>query len=558
MRLTTVPDTKIRVFRAVPVGHKLYVALALYCALLLLAAPLFLYLLGPDVVAYISIARHYATGDWADAVNTYWSPLVSWLTAPLVLIGIPGLIAFKIVGIFAGAAALLATVKLARGFEISSGIQTVIVCTAALMIASYSLTGSSTDVLVLAIALFYFKIILDHSYEHSRTAGILCGLLGALGFYAKAYIFCFFLVHFTAITVLRLVRQTSSARKRTLLNYLVGVAVFFAGCTPWLVAMHAKTGTLSLGTTGAWNYRMVGPKSPGFAQYYHLIPPPNPQAISMWEAPSPDLLPAWHPLISLRSLEYQLKLIVHNCRSLRTFLLETSLFSFAAIFAYLVWGISSGELARYRWPLVFATVLILPSGYLLISVEGRYVWPALLIVLLMGAVAIDAATRSSKRLVRSVAITGYALSFALFPMKQLVGARNGGKALFLASSTLRDTIPAHSRMAACGSWNSSLALAYYLNLRFYGSTGATSAERAVRAALIPGANPATDPPSPTPAQVADSLRANHISYYLVWPACRVLPPAKLLTAPIALPGFQGVRIFRVAGSVNLDNIAAAE
>jgi len=36
---------------------------------------------GADGVSYIDIAAAYARGDWAHALNAYWSPLYSWLLA---------------------------------------------------------------------------------------------------------------------------------------------------------------------------------------------------------------------------------------------------------------------------------------------------------------------------------------------------------------------------------------------------------------------------------------------------------------------------------------------
>lgn len=39
------------------------------------------HLINPDGIAYLDVAAAYARGDWAQAVNAYWSPLYSWLLA---------------------------------------------------------------------------------------------------------------------------------------------------------------------------------------------------------------------------------------------------------------------------------------------------------------------------------------------------------------------------------------------------------------------------------------------------------------------------------------------
>ena len=39
------------------------------------------YAFDPDGVAYADVARAWLRGDWHNALNTYWSPLYSWLLA---------------------------------------------------------------------------------------------------------------------------------------------------------------------------------------------------------------------------------------------------------------------------------------------------------------------------------------------------------------------------------------------------------------------------------------------------------------------------------------------
>src|SRR4051795_1245260 len=39
-----------------------------------------------DGVSYLAIARNYAAGDWHAALNSYWSPLYSWLLAFLMVL----------------------------------------------------------------------------------------------------------------------------------------------------------------------------------------------------------------------------------------------------------------------------------------------------------------------------------------------------------------------------------------------------------------------------------------------------------------------------------------
>jgi hypothetical protein len=56
--------------------------MASYLIVCAVALPWHLHRVGPDASAYLTIARKYNAGDFHNAVNGYWSPLLSWLIAP--------------------------------------------------------------------------------------------------------------------------------------------------------------------------------------------------------------------------------------------------------------------------------------------------------------------------------------------------------------------------------------------------------------------------------------------------------------------------------------------
>ncbi|QUV78790.1 hypothetical protein [Chloracidobacterium thermophilum] len=88
------------------VRHPLTWILLAYTALGLgLLAP-YQFQINPDGIAYLDIAEKYARGDVWGAVNAYWSPLISWLTAGLRLLGLPPQVAIKLVLLTGGAVAL--------------------------------------------------------------------------------------------------------------------------------------------------------------------------------------------------------------------------------------------------------------------------------------------------------------------------------------------------------------------------------------------------------------------------------------------------------------------
>ncbi|MBK5285201.1 MAG: hypothetical protein JJE25_07335, partial [Bacteroidia bacterium] len=62
--------------------------LIIYTIAAIILFPAFHYTFQTDTLQYLVIAQKYANGFFADAVNSYWSPLFSWLIAVLLKTGI--------------------------------------------------------------------------------------------------------------------------------------------------------------------------------------------------------------------------------------------------------------------------------------------------------------------------------------------------------------------------------------------------------------------------------------------------------------------------------------
>jgi len=64
--------------------------------------PVFRYEMNPDGCSYMNIAKQYLDGNFWDAVNAYWSPLISWLLIPFMVAGIDAPLATKILSVIVG------------------------------------------------------------------------------------------------------------------------------------------------------------------------------------------------------------------------------------------------------------------------------------------------------------------------------------------------------------------------------------------------------------------------------------------------------------------------
>lgn len=527
---------------------------AVYLAVIAAAYPFYRHITAPDAISYIAVARHYLDRQWSEALNPYWSPLLSWLTAVLLAIGVPGLAAIKLVCIGAGSAGLAAVLRLARLLELTPYLAGIAAITAACMAANYALSRITPDLLSAAILLWYFTVIFSPRYSRAPHSGPLCGFIGVLGYLAKAYCFYFFLLHFVIVSAVFWWRTAGLERRAIRRHFVTGLAVFIVGCAPWIAIVSIRAGTPTISTAGVWNRRMVGPQSPGFPQYYRLMPPSSPHALSMWENPSPALLPNWSPLGSRVNFRHQIRILNINVHGFFYVINHTSVFALGALLLYFAWGLRRAIHGFLHPLLVVLTIAIVPVGYLLLTLrdrygwDDRYFWAGLFLVLLTGFALIQASWTAFTPFGRNFVVAVYALSFVIGPLRELRYDSYGGRVLYKESVDLRTKIPAGKRLAICGQWNDGIAMASVLNTPFYGATGITDGEKEFRTAVNPNPNPPRFPDVLSPEEIARSLRDNKIDYLVVMPDCPARPASDLLMNRIPVPDEPRIELYKLNDS----------
>jgi hypothetical protein len=520
--------------------------LIVYAVLFAVLLPFYWYALTPDTVSYISIAREYAHGHWAEAVNTYWSPAFSWLIAAFLALRIPEPLAFHLASGLGGIAMLLAVARTARLFRLSRRLTLAVLYTSAIVCLNFVLLQPGPDLLLAAIVLAYFVLVISPDATTRTSQAGQCGLLGAAAFLTKAFGFYFFLAHFALMAAFYAVRERG--RRRAVLAWsATGFAVFAVASAPWIVAVSRKTGALSLGSTGGWNYRLVGPQSTGYPQYFRLFPPASPHAVSMWDEPH-AFQPRWSPIASAANLRHELALIVSNVKSYAGFLMVASALSFAILLSYLVWGLARGS--GTPWPHVLLLFLLFPGPYILVSIQSRYIWILTFLLLLMAAVPIQDLEAVLSPAARWILVAGVAASFLLMPAAGLALQRNAGRGLHRIAANLAKVYGVHGRIASCGDWNDSLEIAYFDGDSYYGSTAPTADEAGFSRELNPELRRrATIPPLPDIPPAAAQLRQYRIDYYLDWAACPFLDPRIGALPEITGGGIPGLKVYRATGSL---------
>lgn len=251
-----------------------------------------------DGISYISIARQYADGHGDTAVNAYWSPLISWLMAPLLRAGIPEIPAFHTVSIV--------------GMAIGIGLGTRLVwrCTSHNVWASWLFLGTTgvfaagnirvltPDMLVVAWVLCFVVVLVRLTRRMSdgtstHRDGALVGVVCALGYFAKFFLlpvmFVSVAVWLLVVSVWRRSNSGSSlvgAARLPLTRLAVALVVGGLLAAPWVGALSVKYGYVTAGSSFTVNMASkTGPVADVGAEggVPVLWEPPNQRAVSFGE-----------------------------------------------------------------------------------------------------------------------------------------------------------------------------------------------------------------------------------------------------------------------------------
>ncbi|MGH9269128.1 MAG: ArnT family glycosyltransferase [Acidimicrobiales bacterium] len=493
--------------------------------------PYFRWILFKDEISYIAIAGRYADGD-PDAVNSYWAPLLSWLLAVPIALGVSPFFAAKVLSVLVGLAALLAFRRLLSTFSVGGWLGVILELSLIPALLFAALRFVTPDLLLAAVVVGYLSVILDSRYGGRRWGGAWCGLAGALAFFTKSYALFFFLAHFTVMSGLHGLRASGRGRARVVRSWVTGVAVFLALVAPWAGLLTARYGTRTLGVNSSYNHAIVGPESKGRPIFWvGLVPPAKPGDTSIWEDPHifGEWVEAWSPLGSPGALVHQGKLIAKNLN-----LTLSALSSFTLLMPAILVGAAAvcagGRPFRdARLPLFggLFTFLVYPAGYLLVHSEDRYLLPLLLLgVAMAGAMLGDlfSAARSGFRARKAVLLVSLAASLMLTPLFGLAtGANAGADAVPEVASQLEGRGLEGARLASNRpDFGGSVIVAHHLGAEYWGMV----------------------PEAPLP-QVVEVLRSNGIEYYLVWDAEPIEEASQLRLVAEVETGKRELRVYAV-------------
>ncbi len=464
-------------------GFFLIVVLIAYTILGLCLIGYYRYQINPDGISYISIAQKYLNGDFSNAINGYWGPLISWLLMPFLRFGVEPLLAAKVLNLIIGAVTIVALWALSHRFSISESIRRVILFSAAPAILSFAFSDITPDLLLTCILLFYFNILFSADYTERVNSGVLCGALGGLAYLAKSFAFPFFISHFFVMNVIYYRRSESEfAKKKVLYIFLAGTATFAVISGVWTGLLSNKYGEFTFSRAATVNYRNatdpsvkdISPFKGGFRE------PPDPIAICSTDEPDfpesqlnqlPGSVLDNRTNLGIR-VKSQLKRAAACTKKTADILMAFSPLSLPIGIAYVLFWLRRLNIKVMQPEVLYPSVtfVLYAGGYSLIHVTPRYLWVICLLLLLMGGYLLfrlfqDRFFTKTRKL---VLLAVFFLSFTIPASQVLRDYAYRGKGVYDMSRVLKSYIAPNRKVASDTNWGISLFLSYHLGVRYYG------------------------------------------------------------------------------------------
>lgn len=417
-----------------------FVTTMLLIALVAISYPHLQYYIDSDATAYLTIAQRYADGDLMRAINGYWSPWSCWLTALIMKTGMAVFPAAISVNTVAAIGWLFITQSLFLLFGIERRLQWILNFTLAVFLAYAVYKQNFDDLWECLFLLSSVRVMLIERYILRQRLWVVCGVLGALAYFAKAYAFPFFILnmivcHYFLSSGVHTGRPVSWVK-----TSFITFCVMMLCAIPWLFMLHSKYGIWTTSTAGTLNLSWYPAGHPYFKEgIKYLVPPVYNNSPSYWEDPwvANGIRPYFWS--SAYMLLRQIVRIGYNILLLIKCLNEQSPFMLGAV-ALAIGIVTSAKARNYFGSNVFilsVTMLLFPLGFLPINYESRYIWFMLVPGIVLTALALQKIL-SHTTLRTAIAINLlFAFSFIAWPLLDIRSMWNSGRDQFDIAQQLK-------------------------------------------------------------------------------------------------------------------------
>ena len=437
------------------------ISISVYVILWIITSFYLIHSINADTVSYLSIAKKYYDGNFNDALNACWGPLLSWLVIPSFFLKIEPHIFSRILFGLLSVILFLVIDKFFIKLELQQRIRCFGVYFFILPAVYFSFYRLTPDYLLLVLTLIYILISSEKEFFLKRRLILYSSFVAMLMFFTKSYGMIFFIV-FQTILLFFHIFENRKNYKTIIFNYALSIIVFALLITPWIIMISNKYNAFTISTSGTINIRIVNPElnfrhptiESGFAK------PSDNSAVSAHDDPDISMYPEWNPL---SNLNYIIGIIFKH---LIKFLVFTFLFSPIII----PFNLLLKKRMDKRYWIILLAALIYGLGYTPVYVENRYIWPSMVLLTISGLYIIN--LLSEKILNNNfkfytffiLTIISF-LPFIFYGFNQQLITTSAYNQAHLISKEFN----IKGNIASTNHWGHSLALSYFLNSKFYGT-----------------------------------------------------------------------------------------
>lgn len=358
------------------------VLLILYLLAGIFLLPYFRYYIQADTLQYLSISTKYANGSFYDAVNSYWSPLLCWLIALCIKIGMEPLHAMNLLLLLCGMISLIGIYKLL--YKENSIYFFLIYLSLTVGILGFALLEKTSDLLFMTISIWYLVILTTGKwFFQNKYSFIVIGSLGTILYVAKYPGFFIFFLSFSVYNLYHLLKK-NYALKHISIQYVKTILVFLALSSVWIAIISNKEGKFTISSTMKFNFNLIGPiVNPNvFATMIFplnetgLFPPATSTSLCAWESPGNIKYGEWQLLSSKKNILHYIKVVTRNVLSVQSFYFGKDHGTALVLLICCLFFVSKKKLQYIflKNLLLLLMVLSFTLPYLLVLVEERYVW----------------------------------------------------------------------------------------------------------------------------------------------------------------------------------------
>lgn len=410
------------------------IAAALLCVMVACLYPYLQFYVDPDATAYLTISRRYAEGEYAKAINAYWSPWSCWLTA----LGIKSGLSVMTSAIVANTVGAIGVALVMQLFFIKYSIDTFsqwAMQLALVVFLAYAVYYQNFDDLWECCFLLYaLRITVSHRFTYTPALWVVTGVFGALAYFAKAYSFPYFILS-TVCIVYYITRAWNKGHSSLFLKIcVVSVTVMLLLSTPWIYALHEKYGIWMTGTAGRLNMSWYLVGHPEFKTGIgYLLPPVYANSPTYWEDPWFVNGATPHFWDSSDLFVRQLMKIAHNGYKFIVSSMQISVAFLLVVVYTVVKAFKRPKTNKYKvYYCIIVPFLLFPLPFFLINFEPRYIWYMLPLSMLLGILIMRKNEWNKKWL-----IVLFALSYVIYPLYGICKMWNDGKAEYQMAQQLK-------------------------------------------------------------------------------------------------------------------------